>query len=210
VAKPFDVRALPGRGFGDVLDEIEPRWDRSPWFTQGGPFVAGFALTRAAILELAEIRSRFAPVLSALRDGTAALVDIEGTVVPPWVWLSGRWRYYRNAEGREKLAAQTTAGQLVEYYNPKFTATAAKEASKEPARSNERAADASPSPIVSRGLELHRMGLNFSRAAAALFEELRPKPTERELLDSWRIDRGRFINTTRTKIRKAYEARRSS
>jgi hypothetical protein len=141
VASPFDVRALRGRTFRSVLDEIAP----GPWiwgFTEDGPdtvetlisFAGGpprseeeIAAEAARDRKFAEIKSRLAPILAAFRNRTVTLVDISGAEIPLWVWFSGRWRFYRDDKRQvEWLEALTETGQKIEYYNPTFAGPAAK------------------------------------------------------------------------------------
>ena len=151
MAYPFDARALVGRTFGSVLDEITT-WSGNLGFTEDGPrtvddrlfFVGGRVSEEerqrdaAKSRKFAEIRRKFAPIVAALREGTVELVDFDGAAVPRRVWLSGRWTFYRDDKrGVEWLKAQPEAGQKVEYYNPRFAGPAA-EGDKKPVRSGKR------------------------------------------------------------------------
>ena len=63
---------------------------------------------------------------------------------------------------------------------------------------------------IMRGVELARSGLSNKRAAEVLFEQLHPRPTEREQLKSWGIQRGRYARRMREKIGDAIKAGRPS
>jgi hypothetical protein len=127
VACPFDVRSLDGRTFGSVADEIAPGWQA--WgFSERGRFAAPIAsvatLSEEEIRANVEIRRIIAVIVVALRERAVELVTIDGAAVPLWVWLSGRWAFYRDERGVERLEALTAAGEKVEYFNPRFAAAA--------------------------------------------------------------------------------------
>jgi hypothetical protein len=128
VARSFDARSLIGRTFGSVLDEIAPGWD--VWgFSERDRFAAPIAsvapLSEEEIRANVEIRRIIALIVVALRERAVELVTIDGTAVPLWVWLSGRWAFYRDERGVERLEALTAAGEKVEHYNPRFIVVAA-------------------------------------------------------------------------------------
>lgn len=124
MARPFDARSLVGRTFGSVLDRIAPGWDA--WgFGDGGPLAHAISFLEVPnpveeIRADAEIRRKLAPIIAALCERAVVLIDAEGAEVPLWVWLSGRWTFYRDENGRECLKAVTAAGQPVEYYSTTF------------------------------------------------------------------------------------------
>jgi hypothetical protein len=82
------------------------------------------------------VRHKLAPLVTVLRDGTVVLVDIDGAVVPRWVWYAGDWTFYRDdRRGVEWLEVRTEEGATVKYYIPTFARPAAEE---KPARSEKR------------------------------------------------------------------------
>jgi hypothetical protein len=121
VASPFDVRALIGRLFGEVLDDLAPGW--ATWgFSARGRLAAPIERPLSEEEMISEIRSNVALIVAALCDGTVELIDIEGKAVPLWVWFSGRWTFHREEEPRrEKLVVRTAADKKVEFYNLAFT-----------------------------------------------------------------------------------------
>lgn len=137
MACPFD-----GLTFGDVLDEVSPGWRtwgfgpdgpfRIPIFFVGGPPPSAKEIQRDLEegVRHAEMRRRWAPIEEALMDGTAALVDMDGNVVPRRVFVSGRWAFYCDDRQVERLEVLTEAGEKVVYYNPRFARSAAEDAEK--------------------------------------------------------------------------------
>jgi hypothetical protein len=142
MARTFDARSLVGRTFGDVLDGITT-WSGAWGFSEGGPegvksmIDLDDAPSEEERRERAAIRRRLAPIIVVLRGGVIVLIDAQGTVVPLWVWLSGRWTFYRDdRRGVEWLEAASETGQRVRYYNPRFAdpAAAATRVAAEPER----------------------------------------------------------------------------
>src|SRR6266566_4667359 len=109
MASPFEARALAGRSFGSVLDEIAPGWDR--WgFMEAGPAAEPMAKRTYSEAEIevvtaaaAAVRCRFAPLRTALQTRAAIIVDATGAEIAQSVWLAGRWMLYRDERGVERL-----------------------------------------------------------------------------------------------------------
>jgi hypothetical protein len=139
VACSFDVRALVGRTFSSILDEIASGW-RLWGFLDGGlagsPIVPS-SFTEEEDRENARIKREFTPIADALCEGTIELADIDETAVPRWVWCSGRWGFHCNGK-RECLEARTAAGQKVEFYTRTFREPAAGGGDKKSTRSGKK------------------------------------------------------------------------
>lgn len=133
MACPFDVRALFGRTFGSVLDEIAPSWWHIGGYDERGAYgleiidpLSDPPLPAAERQALDEIKRRLDLVRAALRDGTVILVDIDGRAVPRQAWFAGGWKFDRSEDrGTEWLEVPAEAGRMVKYYSPRFIAPAA-------------------------------------------------------------------------------------
>ena len=174
MAYPFDIRALIGRTFGDILDEIAPGW-RVFGFLDGdyaapGTY-GGYPGSEEEEQAKAETRRKAALIGDALCEGTVELPDIDGTAVPRWVWCSGRWWFHCNGR-RECLEARTAvAGQKVEYYTRRFRWPVAEGGDKKQSRSGKRGGGNTPfddtDVIALARAEFKKMTKPSKRSAAA-------------------------------------------
>jgi hypothetical protein len=119
MAHPFDVDALIGRPFGDVLDEIAPGWRTFGLGPDGPSGVPVWSLSEGEPRASAEIRHKLALIIDALRDGAVTMVAIDGEV-PRKVWFPARWGVYWHAERGVWMKVRDEAGRETEYDRPTF------------------------------------------------------------------------------------------
>src|SRR5262249_15863748 len=115
----------------------------------------------------------------------------------------------------ERLVVKDAEGRATEYYAPVFASPkgsprqspgAKGPALKSKAGNKRKVSDKD----IARGIRIaHENGFNWSQAAGTLFDELNPKPSDRQALNLWMDERRRFVDRMRTTLRKAYESKPS-